>query len=108
MMSFLILCWRCQMLDVLTIATWCGAIMAIIGLVSYLVKPIMTNFTKISDNLTKMSHTLDMINKDLESSKSDRIAIHDELKEHDRRLDSHKETLVEHSEKFKNLFGRGE
>ncbi|WP_430596468.1 hypothetical protein [Enterococcus sp. DIV0210g] len=92
------------MLDVLTIAAWSGAIMTIIGLVSYLVKPIMSNFTKISDNLTKMSHTLDMINKDLESSKSDRIAIHDELKEHDRRLDSHKETLIEHGAQLKSIW----
>lgn len=42
-----ILCRRWKMIDVLTIATWCGAIMAILGLVSYLVKPIMTTLSTI-------------------------------------------------------------
>ena len=51
-----------------------------------------------------MAHSLDMINRDLEMSKSDRVSIHNELKTHDERLDRHNERLIEHTEQIKTLF----
>ncbi|MGH1841134.1 hypothetical protein ABE867_10460 [Enterococcus gallinarum] len=92
------------MLNVGELATWAGWVMTIIGLVAFVVRPVMSNFTKIAENLTKLSHSLDLLNRDLEASKSDRIAIHDELKKHDERLDAQKETLIEHGQQIKTLF----
>ncbi|HAQ1190062.1 TPA: hypothetical protein IW783_002917, partial [Enterococcus faecium] len=54
--------------------------------------------------LSKVSRNLDLLNKDLEASKSDRITIHEELKKHDERLDTHAEKLVEHTQQIKTLF----
>ena len=51
-----------------------------------------------------MTHSLDLLNRDLEASKSDRVAIHDELKRQDERLDKHSEKLVEHGEQLKSLW----
>ncbi len=51
-----------------------------------------------------MSYNLELLTKDLESSKSDRLMIHEELKKHDERLDTHAEKLVEHTQQIKTLF----
>lgn len=40
-----------------------------------------------------MTHSLDLLNRDLEASKSDRVEIHNELKRQDERLDKHSETF---------------
>lgn len=92
------------MLNVLTIATWCGAIMSIVGLIAFMISPILKSFSKINHTLAQTSHNLELITRDLETSKSDRIAIHDELKKHDERLDAQKETLIEHGQQIKTLF----
>lgn len=57
------------MVDIFELAKWIGAILTILGFVVYLTRPIMSSFSKITENLTKMSHTLDLLNKDLEASK---------------------------------------
>ncbi len=63
------------------------------------------SFSKITETLSKVSHNLDLLTKDLESSKSDRLMIHEELKKHDERLDTHAEKLVEqHTQQIKTLF----
>jgi hypothetical protein len=92
------------MLNVGELATWAGWIMTIVGLMAFVIRPVMSNFTKITENLTKMTHSLDLLNRDLEASKSDRVAIHDELKRQDERLDKHSEKLVEHGEQLKSLW----
>ena len=52
-----------------------------------------------------MSYNLELLTKDLESSKSDRLMIHEELKRNmDERLDTHAEKLVEHTQQIKTLF----
>ena len=40
------------MLDVEEMATWAGYIMAIIVLIAFFVKPVLSSFTKITENLT--------------------------------------------------------
>lgn len=92
------------MLDISEMATWAGWIMTIIGLVGFVIHPILSSFTKISSNLTKISHNLDLISRDLEASKSDRLAIHNELAKHDERLDRQGDKIIEHSEQIKTLF----
>jgi septal ring factor EnvC (AmiA/AmiB activator) len=92
------------MLDILTIATWAGAFMTIIGLISFLISPILKSFAKINQTLTQTSHNLELITRDLEASKSDRVAIHNELREHDKRLDAQKEKLIEHGQQLRTLF----
>lgn len=96
------------MIDILSVATWAGALMSIIALVAFFVRPIIRSFTKITDNLTKMSHSLDMINRDLEASKTDRTALHAELLRHDERLDAHSKKLVSHEEQLRILFANKE
>lgn len=96
------------MLDVKEIAVYAGAVMTIISLGAFLVKPVLSNFSQITENLTKMSHSLDLLNRDLEASKTDRAEIHDVLKRHDERLDNHSEKLVSHDEQLKTLFRNGE
>nr|MDB1683571.1 hypothetical protein [Enterococcus durans] len=59
----------------------------------------------ITETLSKVSHNLDLLTKDLEASKNDRLTIHEELKSHDERLDKHAEKLVEHTQQIKTLFG---
>ena len=95
------------MLDVKELATWAGYIMAIIVLIAFFVKPVLSSFTQITENLTKMSHSLDLLNRDLEASKTDRAEIHNVLKRHDERLDNHSEKLVSHDEQLKTLFRNG-
>lgn len=92
------------MVNVGELATWAGWIMTIIGLVAFVIRPIMSGFTKITGNLTKISHSLDLINRDLEASKSDRLAIHNELAKHEERLDRQGDKIIEHSEQIKTLF----
>lgn len=45
-----------------------------------MISPILKSFSKINHTLAQTSHNLELITRDLETSKSDRIAIHDELK----------------------------
>ena len=91
-------------LSIETLGTWAGSLMAIILLIAYFVKPVVSSFSEITDTLSKVNHNLDLLNKDLEASKSDRKSIHDELKNHDSKLDSHSEKLVAHDEQLKTLF----
>ncbi|MBH1078618.1 hypothetical protein B1P97_06575, partial [Enterococcus faecium] len=65
-----------------------GSITAIVSLILLVIRPIAASFSKITETLSKVSHNLDLLTKDLESSKSDRLMIHEELKKHDERLDT--------------------
>lgn len=87
-------------MDLLTLAGWAGAITTIFGLIALVLKP----FYKIDKNLSKITLTLDTIDKSIQSSQSDRNAIHGELKNHDDRLDLHEQRLVQHGEQIKTLF----
>lgn len=91
-------------LNIETLGAYAGSLMAIILLIAYFVKPVVGSFSEITDTLGKVSHNLDLLNKDLEASKSDRQSMHDELKIHDAKLDSHSERLVAHDEQLKTLF----
>ncbi|HFM8974199.1 hypothetical protein B5J54_04805, partial [Enterococcus faecium] len=62
-----------------------GSITAIVSLILLVIRPIAASFSKITETLSKVSHNLDLLTKDLESSKSDRLMIHEELKKHDER-----------------------
>lgn len=86
------------------IATWAGAIMTILGLVAFVLKPILSSLTYIVSNLTEIKHGLDMMNKSIEAAQSDRLGIHDELVKHDNRLDEHEGYLIRHDEQIKTLF----
>lgn len=92
------------MLDVEQLATWAGWIMAILGLVLLIIRPVLNSFTKITKSLSEVTYTLQTINKDIRDSQSDRLQIHDELKDHDHRLDAQKEKLIEHTEQIKTLY----
>ncbi|HCK3972655.1 TPA: hypothetical protein N0A08_002957, partial [Enterococcus faecium] len=67
--------------------TIAGSITAIVSLILLVIRPVTASFSKITETLSKVSHNLDLLTKDLESSKSDRLMIHEELKKHDERLD---------------------
>ncbi|HBJ6043685.1 TPA: hypothetical protein J0U92_002760, partial [Enterococcus faecium] len=69
--------------------TIAGSITAIVSLILLVIRPVTASFSKITETLSKVSHNLDLLTKDLESSKSDRLMIHEELKKHDERLDTH-------------------
>ena len=69
------------------LAGWASAIMSILALIAFFIRPVMASFTQITKNLTEITHSLDLINRDLESSKSDRTAIHSELMRHDEETD---------------------
>ena len=94
----------CYNLTIETLGAYAGSLMAIILLIAYFVKPVVSSFSEITETLSKINHNLDLLNKDLEASKSDRQSIHDELKNHDAKLDSHSEKLVAHDEQLKTLF----
>ncbi|WP_142426954.1 hypothetical protein, partial [Enterococcus durans] len=64
-----------------------GSITAIVSLILLVIRPIAASFSKITETLSKVSHNLDLLTKDLEASKNDRLTIHEELKSHDERLD---------------------
>ncbi|HCC4381139.1 TPA: hypothetical protein M5K00_002977, partial [Enterococcus faecium] len=66
--------------------TIAGSITAIVSLILLVIRPVTASFSKITETLSKVSHNLDLLTKDLESSKSDRLMIHEELKKHDERL----------------------
>ncbi|MFY0870965.1 hypothetical protein, partial [Enterococcus faecium] len=68
--------------------TIAGSITAIVSLILLVIRPVTASFSKITETLSKVSHNLDLLTKDLESSKSDRLMIHEELKKHDERLDT--------------------
>ena len=74
--------------------TIAGSITAIVSLILLVIRPVTASFSKITETLSKVSHNLDLLTKDLESSKSDRLMIHEELKKHDERLDTHADTPV--------------
>lgn len=90
------------------LATWAGWIMAILGLVLLIVRPVLNSFTKISKSLSEVTYTLQTINKDIAESRGDRERIHEELKDHDKRLNLQKETLIEHTQQIKTLYKRSE
>ncbi len=83
-----------------------GSIMAVISLVAFVVRPVISAFNKTTDALTKINHTLDLLNRDLEDSKSDRSKIHDELDKHEKQIGDHTVHLVKHDEQIKTLFGQ--
>lgn len=60
--------------------TIAGSITAIVSLILLVIRPVTASFSKITETLSKVSHNLDLLTKDLESSKSDRLMIHEELK----------------------------
>ncbi|HCC4381148.1 TPA: hypothetical protein M5K00_002986, partial [Enterococcus faecium] len=62
--------------------TIAGSITAIVSLILLVIRPVTASFSKITETLSKVSHNLDLLTKDLESSKSDRLMIHEELKKH--------------------------
>ena len=72
------------------LSVWSGALMSIFALIAFILRPVL----KMMDNLTKMSHNLDLLNRDLESSKSDREVLHKKWEKHETRLDEHKIILV--------------
>ena len=92
------------MLDIREVAAWAGAIMTIVTLVAYFIRPIMGNFTKITKKKKKMSHSLDLLNRDLEASKTDRQLLHKKLEKHEERMDDHRDKLTSHDEQLKTLF----
>lgn len=101
-------------IDIAVLASWAGAIMAIVGVVQFIVKPFTGAIKKNevamkehTDSITKLNHTLDLIARDIDDSKTDRLNIHRKLENHDSRLDSHNERLIEHKERIDTLFKRG-
>ena len=88
------------MLNVQELAVWAGAIMSIVALIGFIVRPVL----KMMDNLTKMGHSLDILNNDLQASKSDRTSIHLKLEKHETKLDNHEVQLSRHEERLKNLY----
>lgn len=81
---------------------------AIIGFVVYITKPVVNSFTKINSNLTDITHSLDLINKSIEQSQTDRNSMHEEIKRNNERLDDHDVCLAHHDEQIKTLFNRGD
>ncbi len=55
--------------------TIAGSITAIVSLILLVIRPVTASFSKITETLSKVSHNLDLLTKDLESSKSDRLMI---------------------------------
>lgn len=85
------------------VASW---ILGILALVMFFVKPIINSFTKITGNLTDITHSLDLINKSIEQSQTDRITLHEDIKSHDQRLDAHDLHFATHDEQIKTLFNQ--
>ncbi|KWY86255.1 hypothetical protein, partial [Enterococcus faecium] len=59
---------------------------------------------KITETLSKVSYILGLLTTDIESSNSDRLMIHEKLKKPDKRLDTHTNKLVKHTQQLKTLF----
>lgn len=95
-----------KLLDIGNIATWAGWITTIVTLVLFVIRPIMSSFTKITKSLSEITYTLQTINKDIEDSRGDRANIHEELKDHDKRLDGQGEIIARHDEQIKTLYKR--
>ena len=81
------------------LSVWAGALMSILTLVAFIIRPIM----KMMDTLTKMSHNLDLLNRDLEASKADRETLHKQLDNHETRLDEQNIILIQHSMIIKDI-----
>ncbi|RCT69176.1 hypothetical protein B1162_00885, partial [Enterococcus faecium] len=59
------------------------------------------SFSKITETLSKVSHNLDLLTKEGESSKRDRLKRDEERKKHEERLDKKAEKRGEHKKKIK-------
>ena len=85
------------------LSVWAGALMSIFALIAFILRPVL----KMMDNLTKMGHNLDLLNRDLAASKSDREMLHKILENHETRLDAQNIILVQHTMLFDNLKNGG-
>ena len=81
------------------LSVWAGALMSIFALVAFILRPVW----KMMDTLTKITHSLDLLNRDLEASKSDRESLHKQWENHETRLDEHNIILVQHSMLIKDI-----
>ena len=87
-------------MDILeNLSVWAGALMSIMALIAFILRPVL----KMMDTLTKMGHSLDLLNRDLEASKSDRESLHKQWEIHETRLDEHNIILVQHSMLIKDI-----
>ena len=81
------------------LSVWAGALMSVFALVAFILRPVF----KMMDTLTKMGHSLDLLNRDLSASKSDRESLHKQWENHETRLDEHNIILVQHSMLIKDI-----
>ena len=81
------------------LSAWAGALMSVFALVAFILRPVL----KMMDSLTKITHSLDLLNRDLEASKSDRESLHKQWANHETRLDEHNIILVQHSMLIKDI-----
>ena len=81
------------------LSVWAGGLMSVFALVAFILRPVL----KMMDTLTKITHSLDLLNRDLEASKSDRESLHKQWEIHETRLDEHNIILVQHSMLIKDI-----
>lgn len=100
--------------DLSILAQWAGAVTAIYAVVKLVVQPFTSSIKRNevamkehTDSIVKLNHTLDLINRDIDDSKTDRLNIHRRLDNHDERLDKYNERIIEHKERIDTLFKRG-
>ena len=101
-------------IDLGVLAQWAGAITAIYAVVKLVVQPFTSSIKRNevamkehTDSIIRLNHTLDLINRDIDDSKEDRLMIHRRLDKHDERLDRHSESIISHKEQLNTLFKRG-
>ena len=75
------------------LSVWSGALMSIFALVAFILRPVW----KMMGTLTKITHSLDLLNRDLSASKSDRESLHKLWERHETRLEEHSIILVQHT-----------
>ncbi|NGL84164.1 hypothetical protein [Streptococcus equi] len=91
-------------IDILQIASLCGAIVTVVTLAKLVVQPFQNAIKKNNETMQLLQDTIKTLTFDLKDAQKDRENIHKVLDKHEDRINRTEDEIIVHKEQLKTLF----